>query len=257
MNIKNKLDTGQYVIDLDKNQVTFTDQRFYRTEEGEYLPSVSTILDAYPKSYAFYEWLKKEGDNADDIRDAAGRSGSLVHQATERYDNGETVSLFNTDGSISYSLREWNMIEKYIIFRNKFPVKILQSEQNYVSKKFGFAGTLDRVVDMEGALWLLDIKTSNAVHNHYFLQMAAYAKLFEEKEGMEINNIGILWLNSKTRTEGKKGQIQGKGFQLVVPDKPIEHYWRLFQATKALWTEENGDLTPNHLVYSLSHKIGQ
>jgi PD-(D/E)XK nuclease superfamily len=255
MNINEKLKTGQFIVEPENNQITFTDQRFYAHDNGEYYPSVSTILDAYPKNAFFYEWLKKEGENADNIRDAAGTSGSLVHQATERYDNGETISLFNTDGTIKYSTREWKMIERYVEFRNKYNINVVSTEQNIISPALGFAGTLDRVIDLDGKRWLIDIKTSNAVHNHYFLQMAAYVKLYEEWTGDTIENIGILWLNAKTRGDGKKGTYQGKGWQLVIPDRDIDYYWDLFRATKALWFAENGDMKPNNLTYSLTHKL--
>ena len=60
------------------NQITFTDARFYIDREtGEYYPSATTILEAYPKPYALLQWMKEAGSKADEIRDAAGRRGSL------------------------------------------------------------------------------------------------------------------------------------------------------------------------------------
>ena len=66
------------------NQITFTDARFYIDREtGEYYPSATTILEAYPKPYALLQWMKEAGSKSDEIRDAAGRRGSAVHQLTE------------------------------------------------------------------------------------------------------------------------------------------------------------------------------
>jgi hypothetical protein len=56
------------LIDLPSNQLTFLDNRFYVTESGQFVPSVTTYLEAYPKNAQFYEWLKKVGDDADEIR---------------------------------------------------------------------------------------------------------------------------------------------------------------------------------------------
>ena len=79
--IKNK--GGNYSIDIPNNQIIFLDTRYYRTQEGDYEPSVTTYLEAYPKSAQFYEWLKSAGKDADEIRDEAGRKGSNVHELTE------------------------------------------------------------------------------------------------------------------------------------------------------------------------------
>ena len=255
MNVLTKLKTGQFEVDSQTNQITFSDVRFYKNEKtGEFYPSVSTILDAYPKNPQFYEWLKKEGENADEIRDLAGESGSLVHKATEDYDKGLDVNLFNMNGTIEYRIKEWQMFERYVEFSEKYKPIVLSCEENFVSEKYKTAGTLDRVIELGGKRLLIDIKTSNMLHNHYFLQMAAYVKLYEEKYPEKpIDGCAILWLNAKTRGEDKKGGIQGKGWQLKFPEKDMEFYWNLFLCTQKLWMEENGDAKPRNLSYKLSH----
>jgi len=254
MNIKNKLITNQYEIDTNNNQVTLLDCRFYKAPSGNFLPSVTSVLDCYPKPPSFYKWLKENGDNADDIRDEAGRVGSIVHNYTEAYDNGETVSLFNSDGTISIGVKEWKCFERYVEFSNRFKPDIILNEVNFISEKLGFAGTLDRVMVINGKTYLIDIKTSNAIHKHYFVQMAAYVELLKEfHPDLKIEGIGILWLNALTRTEGKGDAVQGKGFQLVEPSEPIEYYWELFKHTQALYNVERSNDKPKNLVYKLTH----
>lgn len=255
MNIKNKLSTGQYMIDQETKQITFLDQRFYALEDNVYVPSASTILNAYPKPASFYEWLKANGDDADNIRDEAARAGSVVHSYTEKYDNGEAVSLFNSEGTINCKSGDWKMFERYVEFSNKHNPVIVMNEESFASKELGYGGTLDRVIRFNDQNLLIDIKTSNQIHNHYWLQMASYVELLKQfHPDLHIDNIAILWLNAKTRTEGKNGAIQGKGWQLVFPDKPIEYYWKLFLHTQALWNEENAGMKPNLLTYKLEHK---
>src|SRR5690606_13070107 len=99
---------------------------------------------------------------------------------------------------------------------------------------------------------LLDIKTSNAIYPSYWLQLAAYQKLLNEP----IDNVAILWLNAKTRTEGGKGQIQGVGWQLITrSQEETTNDWTLFQATHKLWLAENSTLKPRMTTYQLSHKL--
>lgn len=257
MNDKNKLATGQVMIDHDAGMITFTDQRFYKTPDGGYVPSVTTILNAYPKDPQFYEWLKKNGENADDIRDEAAFNGSIIHQLCDRYNKGETVDLLDPDGSIRYSTKQWNYFEKYVEFVQRFKPEILMNEFNIINADLGFAGTIDILCNLEGKKMMIDIKTGTAVHKTHFLQLAAYSKLYEAAFGEKVDGYAVLWLNAKTRTEGKKGAIQGAGWQLVLPDNTDEHYWKLFQYTQALYLEENIDAKPKNLTYKLSHSVNK
>lgn len=242
-----------YKVDPQNNRVELLDNRFYELD-GEYFPSVTTILDAYPKGPAFFEWLKQVGDKADDIRDAYGQRGSTVHNLTEWYDMGQEVTLMN-EGKPQYTSMEWAMFERYIEFTSRFAPEILGIEMNYVSKNLGYGGTLDRIYKLNGKLYLIDIKTSNYLHPHFWLQLAAYVHLFQERNpDHKIDGIGILWLNAKTRTVGKNDDIQGVGWQLKFPEKSIFDYWDLFEATRKLWLTEYGSIKPRNLTYQLTHQ---
>lgn len=246
-----------FKIETDKNRIELLDQRFYECD-GKFYPSVTTILDAYPKGSAFYEWLKVAGEKADDIRDEFGKRGSVVHNLTEQYDKGVEVSLMDEQGRAKYSSIEWAMFERYVEFIDRFKPEMLLIEAHYCIPELGFGGTLDRVVRIKDKIVLLDIKTSNYLHNHFWLQMAAYEKLYNYQnllgDAVKIDEIAILWLNAKTRTEGKDNTIQGKGWQLKFPEKSINEYYKLFSATHALWKEEFGTMKPRNIFYNLTHK---
>lgn len=252
-----KLFSKNYRIDFTSKQITFLDTRFYNTDQGNFVPSVTTILDCYPKPPSFYDWLKKVGEDADNIRNEAGDRGSTVHKLTERYDAGEEVNLINEQGNIDYKIAEWSMFERYVEFRRRFEFQIIHSELNLISDKLGFAGTLDRVIQFNGRLLIIDIKTSNSLYDHYWLQMAAYKQLLAEVQpDLKIDGYAILWLNAQTRTDGKAGAIQGKGWQLIERKaEEADKDWPLFQATHKLWLAERGSMKPKELSYQLSHQI--
>jgi hypothetical protein len=238
---------------INNKQLTFLDSRFYKTDDGGFVPSVTTILECYPKGAAYYNWLKENGKDSDEIRDEAGRRGSVVHKLTEDYDTGEEVQLVNPNGSIDYKLNEWAMFERYVEFRKRFQFVTDCIELNIISKDLGYAGTIDRVINMNGERILLDIKTSNAIYPSYWLQLAAYRALLYSA-GIEVDKVAILWLNAKTRTEGKKGDIQGIGWQMITKENTKDDI-ALFYATHQLWLAENQTSKPKQLTYQISHKL--
>lgn len=250
---------------VDGERIQFLDSRFYRTASGVFVPSVTTILEAYPKGPQYYEWLKRNGQDADEIRDEAGRRGSVVHEATEALDGGAELSLMTEEGEPKYKLSEWAMIGRYAEFRERFPARIHAVETKLASEELGYAGTLDRVMTMpDGRTLLVDIKTSGSVWPSYWLQQAAYlelvhqtgfiAHMFPDGPVPEIG-LAILWLNAKTRGEGKGDAIQGHGWQLVEQPRPTPELFDLFRKTHGLWLAEHANDKPKTTTYKLNLKL--
>lgn len=74
---------------------------------------------------------------------------------------------------------------------------ILVCEQPVYSPVFGIAGTIDCVAEYNGALSIIDFKTSTKPKKEteilsYFLQTTLYARIFEEMTGIKINQVVIL-----------------------------------------------------------------
>jgi hypothetical protein len=244
-----------FIVDLHKNRIEFTDNRFYITEDGTYVPSVTTILECYPKDAHFFQWLKDVGDKADHIRDEAGKRGSVVHNLTERYDAGEEVTFLSANGFPEFKMLEWAMFERYVDFTETHKPEILMMEEHFASSELGYAGTIDRIINLNDKKILMDIKTSNNLHNSYWLQLAAYYKLLFACSKHGVHEVGILWLNAKTRTTGKGGAIQGIGWQLIT--KTVEDIMddlAAFYHTKSLYDTLNKDVKPRNISYQLKHK---
>ncbi len=164
------------------------------------------------------------------------------------------VSLVGETGKLNFSMQEWQMFERYVEFRQRFPLEILATEMQLISEKFGEAGTLDRYIILNGKRLVLDIKTSNNLYDHYWLQLAAYRRMFADISGEQVDGVCILWLNAKTKSDGTKGAIQGKGWQLVIREDST-HDIELYEATKALWKHQNKDATPNNVTYQLTQTL--
>ncbi len=241
-----------FTIDQNKGRIEFTDTRFYATSNGGYVPSVTTILEAYPKDASYFKWLKDVGGDADAIRDEAGRRGSLVHELTERYDDGQEVGYLDEFGRPRYKMLEWSMFERYVDFSVTHEPKIEMIEVHMVSSDLGYAGTLDRIMSIDGKRYLVDIKTSGSIYPSYWLQLAAYRQLLAHHSVL-VDEVAILWLNAKTRTRGKKGDIQGIGWQFVSKENTSQEM-KLFNATYDLWKSLNEDVKPKQFSYQLKHK---
>ena len=69
------------IVEHEGEQINFLDSRFYKTENGDYYPSVTTVLGFYPKNKFFESWLKDVGHNSDIIVRRASEEGTQVHDA--------------------------------------------------------------------------------------------------------------------------------------------------------------------------------
>jgi len=236
----------------ENRQINILDERFYLSEKKEdvYYPSVTTILDAYPKGYGYTNWLKQVGFNADEIVKKAGDEGSRIHEAIERILQGFQVNWMQEDGTANYNLNEWQMICKFMDFYNTYNPQIIHVEQQIVSDELRVGGTVDFVCVINGEKWLIDFKSSNAIYESYYLQIAKYVEMWQNKYQDKIDRYGILWLKAATRGEDKSGKkIQGNGWQIKESPKSLEDDLFTFNATQHIWERENPNYKPKNLIY--------
>lgn len=230
-------------------RIDFCDRRVYQRSEDVYYPSVTTILTAFPVDIFFLEWLSDVGKNGDIIKKRAAKEGTMVHNAIEALCKGETVSWIDNYGNAKYPLNVWQMILRFKDFYETYHPEILENEQFIYSDKYQFAGTLDCLCRLNGETWLIDFKTSNAVHPSYMLQLAAYQQGLRETKGIEIDRAGILWLKSSTRKHSdKEGIYQGEGWQLKEA-VDLDEAWKAFLHTQALYHYLNTDIKPLNKTY--------
>lgn len=247
------------VVAIDQNlkRVNILDTRYY-VRDDKYYPSVTSILQYFPKNKFFETWLKDVGHNADIIARKAADEGTQVHDAIERYLLGEKISWMDDNGYSKYSLEIWKMILKFHDFWSTYKPTLIESEIHLFSDKYIYAGTCDLVIEINGVKWLLDIKTSNSLYVSYDLQLSAYAQAWNELYEEKIDKIGILWLKSSKRGEDKKGEkIQGKGWEIYEPERAIEDNLKLFEYIHELYKLEHPDIKPTSEHFPLEIQINQ
>lgn len=250
---EHKRKTLQYDGELE--QITFLDKRVYKKEEGVYYPSVTTVLAYMPKAKFFEGWLKDVGHNADLIMKKAATEGTQVHDAVEDLIAGKEITWLDDFGNAKYNLKVWQMILKAAEFFKKYKPEIIACEEFTFSDKHKYAGTADLIAKIDGETWLIDVKTSNNLNRTYHLQLAAYAKAWEEMYGQKIDRTGILWLKSSKRSEPKKeGQYYGKGWELKQIDN-IDENFDLFKTIYELYQIDNPVVEPIYKQYPIKVKL--
>ena len=91
----------------------------------------------------------------------------------------------------------------YVLFGQMKPVlmqkvnNILAQECGLYTDKYKVAGRVDCIAEYNGVKSIIDFKTSRKERNDdwnesYYIQASAYAEMFEERTGIEINQIVIL-----------------------------------------------------------------
>lgn len=130
------------------------------TYDGNPVPSVTQIMR--PLTEAVYGKI----DPA--TLQAAADFGTAVHACTEYLDEGDLDANSVEPEWIPY-------VEAYIAWKDFARPTIERIEWRLACEKY--AGTIDRIVTINGEPWVVDIKTTTAIHPHVGVQLAAYEAL--------------------------------------------------------------------------------
>lgn len=133
--------------------------------------SVTTALSVYPKGPWFNEWLKKQGSNADAIRDDAAMVGNQVDRGTQLLDKGLTLRRDE------YRTEVYKALLSYPAWREDFNPEILAQQKTVWSISELVAGTFDKLVEIQGDLHLVEVKKTSAIRRSHKIQSQVYAHL--------------------------------------------------------------------------------
>ena len=230
-------------ISDDAQQITLPDSRYYR-RNGEYYPSITHILSLYPKGQQYEQWLKQVGFASEYIVKKAAEEGTQVHELAEKYLLGEEMHFLSPNANPLYTVDVWKMFLRFVEFWETYNPILIETEVHLFSDELKVAGTCDLIVEIDGKLWLLDIKTSNNIHSTYELQTAVYGQCYKECYGKDIDNYGILWLKSSKRTF-KKDKFQGKGWEIVENKRTLQENIEIFKMVKTIFNIEYPNEKPS------------
>jgi len=135
------------------------------------------------------EVFKQAKGRARGIKEQAGATGHEVHNWIERYTRGEEPVLPSEGSQVRGG------VDAFLLWLSQHTVEFIERERAVYSRRNRFSGRLDAVASVDGALALLDYKTSNGVYSEYILQAAgAYPLAYTEETGTRLEKAIILHL---------------------------------------------------------------
>ena len=173
-------------------QINEDGKRHYETPNGNKYPSVTTVLAVLSKA-AIQEWRNRVGEKtANRISRQSSSRGTNAHKIIERYISNEDNYI---NGSMPDSVELFKHIQPVL---DKKIDNVRMIEGRLWSDEYKIAGTVDLIADWDGILSAIDWKTSlkhvNDDHpklEKYKIQGTAYAKMFEERTGIEVPQIVV------------------------------------------------------------------
>ena len=158
---------------------------------GDRLPGVTTVLGVLDKPALMY-WAWQCGMNGQDfrkVRDTAASIGTIAHLMVMCHLSGKTPDLsiysqadIDIADNCLLSFYEWEKTHK---------LEPIYLEVPLASDVYGYGGTPDFFGRVNGELELIDFKTSKAIYDINYYQLAAYRQMIKER-GYEFNRARVL-----------------------------------------------------------------
>lgn len=127
-------------------------------------------------------------------KEKAGEQGTEVHAEVEKWIKG-CIEINEGLPVIVEDPKRNKQVQNFMDWAVKHKVKFLASEKRMYSRTWWTAGTADIVCEIEGRLYVGDVKTSSGIYPEAFIQASAYSKMlvemgeFEKFGGVVIINL--------------------------------------------------------------------
>ena len=169
---------------------TIEGKRVYEIGDEKY-PSISTIC-SFRNRKSIAEWRARVGDaEANKISKRATTAGTTVHSMIEDYLNNELDLEKYADKHLA----------KILFVQAKGMLSRINNihfqEAPLYSHEFAIAGRVDCIAEFDGKLSIIDFKTSSKEKKEewiegYLVQETGYAKMYEERSGIKVEQIVTL-----------------------------------------------------------------
>lgn len=186
----------------------------YKDANDNSIPRVTHIIKNNRDQDYLIQWAANIGRNKYDFyRDKALEVGTLVHFYIDLYLEAKFIkkdmSLFKVNYDeigLTYRAQVFNGIENFLSWE-----KHLNSMGYFIEEVIGlevpvrcpwFGGTVDAILRINGAVYLIDFKTSKQISADYLIQASAYMWMINNGYAPElphIDGIGIIRVDKSAR----------------------------------------------------------
>ena len=175
---------------LDSTAKMVNGKRVYATPNGDYYPSITTVIGSNAKKQAgLAKWRARVGkEKAAAISSRSASRGTKFHSITEDYLNNELDIKKYKDSPLPVVMFEQTK-KTFDRIGN-----IYLQEAFLYSKNLEVAGRVDLVAEFDGELSIIDFKTSaepkrEAYLYDYFIQETAYACCLQELYSLTVKQL--------------------------------------------------------------------
>lgn len=156
-------------------------------------------------------------------KESAGDWGTDIHSKVESFIK-DTIAGKESDVD--------EKIKSFVEWSHKENIKYLSTEKHVYSKSMWVGGIADFICEIDGKLFVGDVKTSSNIYPEHFIQASAYAEMLKEMGNPAVDGVIIVNLD-------KKG-----GFKVEKMFNPVR-YFEAFKCALGLYrfTEELKTLT--------------
>ena len=170
-------------------------------------------------------WFRDARKAHNQKKQDAADIGSMVHQWISDYIGGK-----NPDMPVNESMN--TSITNFLKWKDDNKVKFNLSEQPVYSKEYGYCGRLDFVANIDGSLFLGDIKTSKEIYSDYWIQLSAYGiARAEEFPNEDYKHQGIIRISKDGSFEFKTSDDPSACFDAFLCCKGLYEWQELMKKT--------------------------
>lgn len=242
-------------------------------KDGEELPKkkrltgVTTFTGQLDKSSPLMIWAtrlytetvkEKMGENttftADDLiamleagegaykekKEQAAGVGDYVHEFAEEYSKDKDKRQAYDRMLANLGNPPENILEQinygctgFIKWLEGIGANITSAEQIVYSRKHGFVGRYDAIMDIDGKKYLTDYKTSKNIYAEYYYQTSAYLHAWEEEHGEKLDGVLIVAIVKEDVTD-KMGNVVKKAGDVITEMRSRSECVSDYKAFKAL-----------------------
>ena len=170
----------------DLESKTLNHGRFYKLD-AVWVPSVTTVVGHQSKQ-GILDWENRIGyTEAEKIRRAAAWRGTKYHSIVEYYLRNESEKIKESKGLAKYLFGASREVLNRIS-------NIHSLETPLYSRNLYLAGRVDCIAEFDNELAVIDFKTTGTLKKEkylekYFVQEAAYAYMYWELTGVEVDKL--------------------------------------------------------------------